>query len=267
MTRRRISAVIATFNRSAFLRSAIESALEQSLPCDELIVVDHGSTDDSREIVASFGDEVTYLSLEQDPLGRPAVSRNAGLRAANGDLICFLDDDDLWEAGKNKHQTEVFEQDPDVGLVCTDALKIDADGKILAESYLAHTSGASGFVLERLLKDNFVIASSVMAPRKALLEIGGFNEHSTLRAFEDYELWLRLASRHRVAFLTEQLVRYRVHEAKLSRPEIRHSFAGRGAAMRQSLRDPATRGHLPLILRAIVREQIRRLAHTVREMV
>lgn len=257
MTRPTVSAVIPTYNRSESLAAAIRSVLEQSRPCDEVIVVDHGSTDQTSDVLSAFDREVTAVRLSQDLLDRPAVSRNAGLRKATGDLICFLDDDDLWERDKVQIQLEALGQDSQVGLTCSDAHRVEADGRLVAGKYLAHTKGHSGWVLKELLRDNFVITSSVMARAELLRAVGGFNERLDLRGFEDYELWLRTASAVKFAFIAQPLVRYRLHETRLSNEMRADSFRGRRSAMRRALTFRRAQAHLPQFAIALLREGAR----------
>ncbi|HVF11949.1 MAG TPA: glycosyltransferase [Actinomycetota bacterium] len=254
-----VSAVITTFNRSETLARSIDSVLAQTRPCEELIVVDHGSEDQTSKVIASFGSRVRLVHLARDPLGRPAVSRNAGVRAASGSMVCFLDDDDIWEPNKIEIQLEASTRHPHVGLICSDALRIDADGSLMSERYLAQTSGFSGKALKQLLRDNFVITSSVMAPVELIKALGGFNEHPGLRAVEDYELWLRIAAIREVMFIPDPLVRYRIHDHKLSSQQSKDPFKGRRSAIRRAMSHAETRRYLPSFTAAICRDYLRSL--------
>lgn len=253
MSRPSISVVIPTFNRASLLREAIESVLGQTYPELEVVVVNHGSTDATPDVLASFGGSVVGLRLPADPGGCPAVARNAGLREARGELVAFLDDDDLWEPDKIGRQLQALSSFPEVVLVSSDAEQIDENGVDLGVRYLAHAAGAEGDAFERLVEDNVVIASSVLARRAALLEMGGFSEDPALRAVEDYHLWLRLAARHPFAFIPEPLVRYRVHGGRISGSGLRGALRARRRVLRRALRDPEVRKRASAVRGAIGR--------------
>ncbi|HEX4464390.1 MAG TPA: glycosyltransferase family A protein [Solirubrobacterales bacterium] len=109
-----ITAAIPVRDGEAYLAEAIESVLGQSRPCDQVIVVDNGSSDRSAEIAVGFGSAVEVV-----PEPRPGIgpARNAALRAARGDYLAFLDADDLWEADKTAVQLAAFEAEPRLQLV------------------------------------------------------------------------------------------------------------------------------------------------------
>lgn len=109
-----VTAAIPVRNGEAYLAEAIESVLAQSRPCDQVVVVDNGSTDRSAEIAAGFGDAVEVVSEPRPGIG---AARNAALRAARGDYLAFLDADDLWEAEKTALQLAAFEAEPGLQLV------------------------------------------------------------------------------------------------------------------------------------------------------
>lgn len=109
-----VTAAIPVRDGEAYLAEAIESVLVQSRPCDQVIVVDNGSTDRSAEIAAGFGSAVEVVSEPQPGIG---VARNAALRAVRGDYLAFLDADDLWEPEKTALQLAAFEAEPQLQLV------------------------------------------------------------------------------------------------------------------------------------------------------
>lgn len=112
----KISVIIPVHNGERYLPEAIRSVLNQTYPVAQLIVVDNGSTDRSAGAARSFGSSVTVL---HEPRIGPAQARNAGLRAASGDFIAFLDADDVWETGKLARQIDVFNARPNTALVFT----------------------------------------------------------------------------------------------------------------------------------------------------
>jgi glycosyltransferase involved in cell wall biosynthesis len=109
-----VSALIPLLDGERFVGEAIESALSQTLPCLEVVVVDNGSSDGGPDVVRSFGPPV---SLHEEPRRGIGFARNACLRAARGDFLAFLDDDDLWNPRKNELQLAAFEADGELDFV------------------------------------------------------------------------------------------------------------------------------------------------------
>lgn len=200
----RVSAVIPTYNRAAFLPAAVASIRDQTYPCDEVVIVDDGSSDNTAEVVAALGDGIRYV--RQANAG-PAAARNRGIREATGELVAFLDTDDRWLPNKLQRQVEIFQREPDVALVSADMAIEDAAGKRIVESNFARRGLRALFTEldgrpvpdapRRLLKVNFINTSTAVARRGVLLDLDGFD--TRLRFGEDLELWLRIAARHPIA--------------------------------------------------------------------
>lgn len=128
-----VSVLIPTYNRDYILGAAIESVLSQTYRPIEVIVVDDGSTDNTRALVGKFGPEVRYIYQENAGL---APARNTGLAAARGEFVAFQDSDDLWVPWKLQVQVAIMRRRPEVGLVWTDMTAIDPQGKVLRERHL-----------------------------------------------------------------------------------------------------------------------------------
>jgi glycosyltransferase involved in cell wall biosynthesis len=190
---------------------AVESALKQQIAQVEVIVVDDGSTDETADILTrSFGSRIHLLRLAN----RRGVgaARNAGIHIASGELLAFLDSDDLWLPGKLEAELRVFEQFPDAEAVVSDSLcfvegQADDDSRFERTGLLAAARGAVRWVseIEWLWTNsrNAVQMSSVILRRKALTEIGGALFAEDLRSCEDWEFQMRLYHRCRVAVLPE----------------------------------------------------------------
>src|ERR1019366_3526420 len=142
---------VPTFNRGYILGEAIQSILDQTYPHFELIVVDDGSTDDTADVVNSFKDTRVHLIQHPKNAGA-AAARNTGLAAAQGDLISFLDSDDLWNPNKLALETSFLQGHPEVDAVFTDLSKIDDERSVPSvartypafSKYLASTSAFDG---------------------------------------------------------------------------------------------------------------------------
>lgn len=192
----RVSVVIPTFNRSGQLLKAIASVLGQTYPVSEIIVVDDGSTDDTPEVLNKFAllnREVPIIIISQDNQGQSAA-RNSGIKVATGDLIAFLDDDDVWYPKKIERQLGVFLSYPQLELLgCASNILKLYDGLRLVR------------IREwTMLLRNWFATPTVVVRRTVLFECGGFPED--LRIAEDYALWLRIVGKHRCYFLNEKLV-------------------------------------------------------------
>jgi glycosyltransferase involved in cell wall biosynthesis len=199
----RVSVIIPTRNRSKLLQGAIESVLAQTYPHIEVIVVDDGSTDDTAEVVAQYAGRVTYLKQANQDV---AAARNTGIRAASGDYLTFLDDDDLILPTKIEHQVRVLVSRPKVGLVHCRFYYIDGDGNYLHKVGLR----PEGEVLHKLVRSNFVWVGAPLIHRHCLDQVGLFNEEIPITA--DWDMWLRIAQAgYRFGCVQEPLGAYRIH--------------------------------------------------------
>lgn len=201
-----VSVIIPTYNYARFLREAIDSALAQTRPALEVIVVDDGSTDGTRELLAEYGERIRVLSQQNQGV---AAARNAGIGAANGEYLAFLDSDDAWYPRKLELQMLRFEQEPQLGLVHCGAEIIDAEGRTLDTT----TGGMEGDVAEAMLRlDREVImpqGSSIVVPKRIAMDLGGFDVR--LPPSEDWDFCYRLATRYSIGYVPVALVRYRLH--------------------------------------------------------
>lgn len=202
----RISVVIPTYNHARWLPESIESALNQTLKPYEIIVVDDGSKDDTREVVGRF--PVKYVYQQNAGL---SAARNKGIEVASGDWVALLDADDVWLPTKLERQAQAITGEE----VCYCAtLRFFEDG---------HTDEPECFFGEEAMRilrhHNFIDPSSVLAKRDAFLRVGGFNK--SMPAGEDWEMWLKLAQTSRFVGVPERMLRYRVLGNSMSKnPEI-----------------------------------------------
>ncbi len=199
----RISVIIPNYNRAHLLVKAIKSALDQQCPPEEILVCDDGSTDQSKSEVLKMKDpRVKWMDTGRH--GRPAIPRNAGVRASKGNWLAFLDNDDEWLPDKLSKQVAVLEKHNAAVAVCTNANKI-TDGKF--SPYFENHSERK-LTFESLVVSNEIICSSVLANKDVIIKCGGFPETPALRALEDYALWLRMSCFGDIYFAGKPFVNY-----------------------------------------------------------
>lgn len=203
-----VSVIIPTFNRAQTIARAVDSVLAQSDPAVELIVVDDGSTDDTRALLEN---RVGVTLISQSNQGVSAA-RNAGIKAASGEWIAFLDSDDEWLPEKLKKQKQALWRSQQK--IChTDEIWIRNGVRVNPKHKHKKPDGE---VFEASLPLCCVSPSSIVLHRSVLDAVGVFDE--SLPACEDYDLWLRLFSRYPVTLVDEPLlVKYGGHDDQLSR--------------------------------------------------
>jgi glycosyltransferase involved in cell wall biosynthesis len=205
-----VSVIVPTYNRAWCLREAVDSVLAQEFKRFELIVVDDGSTDETPALLQEYGDSIRGLCQKNRGV---SAARNAGIAAARGDLIAFLDSDDIWLRGKLACQVEFFRQHPDAFICQTEELWVK-NGRRMNPGRRHRKRG--GMIFEPSLELCLVSPSAVML-RKALFDhVGRFDER--LPACEDYDLWLRVSCRFSVGLIeTPCIVKRGGHADQLSR--------------------------------------------------
>jgi glycosyltransferase involved in cell wall biosynthesis len=199
----RVSVIIPTYNRSKLLRVAVESALAQTYPNIEVIVVDDGSTDDTAAVMAQYAGQAIYLKQANQDV---AAARNTGIRTASGEYLTFLDDDDMILRTKIERQVQVLTSHPRVGLVHCRFYHIDEDGDLLSKIGPL----PAGAVLKELLCRNFIWAGAPLVRRRCLEQVGLFDE-GIPAICADWDMWLRIAQAgYPFACVQEPLGAYRV---------------------------------------------------------
>ena len=205
-----VSVIIPNYNHTKFIRGAIHSALNQTYPRFEIIIVDDGSTDNSREVVSEFGNRVHYIWQENQGL---AGARNTGIRAARGEFIGLLDADDLWQPNFLDVMIALADKHPDAAVYYCCARGMDITGQDLSQIF-GGPPIPSASLFHSLLRANFLIPSTIMMRRFVAINAGLFDQ--ALRSCEDWDLWLRLLPDHDFVGTSACLVRYRLHGSSLS---------------------------------------------------
>ena len=209
-----VSIIVPVYNGEAFLEATLDSALGQSYPNIEVIVVDDGSRDRSAAIVEARAARDPRLRLIRQANSGVAAARNRGIEVSGGEFVAPLDADDLWDPSKIERQVaRMLERGEDTGLVYTWWLWIDSDGVVLDYSPQWRIEGASA---DALLQVNYIGCASIPLFRRShLTAVGGYDE--TLReGCEDWDLSLRMAERARVAVVPAVLVAYRRRRDSMS---------------------------------------------------
>jgi glycosyltransferase involved in cell wall biosynthesis len=212
-----VSVIIPTYNGEQYILDAVNSALQQTHAPMEIIVVDDGSQEDILRILSPVSSCITYI--RQDNAG-PAAARNRGIRAAHGEFIAFLDDDDLWHPAKIEVQMRWMHQDPDCGLVYSFPTQIDERGSILSNGIPDCPSGNAYY---DLLRSSPIITPSVTLLRASVLENTGYFDESVY-IWEDYDLWLRISKAYSVRYCSDAVIYYRQTNSGISKNYYRFVY-------------------------------------------
>jgi glycosyltransferase involved in cell wall biosynthesis len=204
----RITVIIPAYNSGRFIAEALDSALGQSVAPAQIIVINDGSTDDTRDRLLAYQDRITVI--DQANHGA-AAARNAGLRIATGDFIAFLDADDVWHRRKLEAQLEVLRSRPEIQLIGTETFEYPCAD----EPEFCDNAGVEDVSLDRLLVRNYFTASSIMIRREMVQRVGEFD--TTVSSTEDFDYWQRAAQVGVVANLKSRLTGYRQVAGSLSR--------------------------------------------------
>ncbi len=209
----RTSIVIPTRNRAEMVVEAVTSVLSTQGPCRQVVVVDDGSTDHTREALSRFGNEIVVV----DGGGRgKGNARNAGVRRAEGEWIAFLDDDDLFlPEGLEKLENTLAAAPAEVGVVYGRPQYIRTDPSNPLVAQLPEGHGEEGWVFPRLLAGSFMVTGTMLVRRSVVLEVGGMDP--TLPYVQDYELWLRISANCRFRHVDADICRVRLHATNSTR--------------------------------------------------
>ena len=211
----RVSVIIPTYNAAPFIARTLNSILEQDFSDLEVVVVDDGSTDDTTVIVDGFESRVRLIRQQNAGV---AAARNRAIAEARGDLIAFLDHDDVWYPGKLRRQVALLDSRPEVGVVYGNAQFIDLEDKRMW-TYLSAPRLHRGRVLLPLFLDCFIPLLTAVVRTKLIARIGAFSPRWHIA--EDYDLFLRAAEVTEVDYVDGIVAGYRIHPGNLSRSYAR----------------------------------------------
>lgn len=218
-----VSVIIPCYNGEKFISEAIESVLNQTYQNWELIIVDDGSKDKSKEIIRQYcatDNRITYIQHKKNK-GIP-FARNTGIKNSNGEYIALLDQDDKWLPKKLAMQLDKFYMSKhEIGLVFGNINTVDSYGNVIYKAKNIkinfETINQRNLIIHLFLNP-FIPSITVMFKRKCLKEVGGFDEN-ILWGGDDYELWLRFANKFKFAYINKVLGIRRLHDNNYSRSE------------------------------------------------
>ncbi len=208
----KVSVIIISYNRAQLLKVAMQTVFDQTFEDFELLIIDDGSPDDTENTVKAFHDpRLRYIKHAQNQ--GEGAARNSGVQHAEGEYIAFLDDDDEWLPNKLQLQVELLDAQPKhVGFVHSALINFYADtGEEVEKKRPVET--VSGKVFDRLLQDNFVILSTVMARKECFDAAGPFD--LSIPAGLDYDMWVRISQNYEFAYIDTPLIKYRIHRNNL----------------------------------------------------
>jgi len=216
----KVSVIIPTYNRAEFIVKSIESVLSQTRPVDEIIVVDDGSTDNTKQVINSkFGKHVKYVWQEN---AGPAAARNTGIRYSTGDWLALIDSDDVWTPHKNERECNFISENSGTEFLFShmgvffndniDSAKKEIKNERVCKYFETNNKDAKES-FSYLIEENIVPTSSTFFKKECLNRTGTFNEN--LKSGEDLDLWLRLSLYCKVGFLNEVLIFRRRHNDNL----------------------------------------------------
>ena len=216
-----VSVVMSAYNAEKYLRPAIESILAQTFTDFEFIIIDDGSTDSTRGIIAEYAgrDDRIVLIPNGNNLGL-TPSLNKGLDAARGELIARMDADDISYPQRLEKQIEYMTGNPDVCLVAASYERIDENGEILSRESMAPGKERLRAMMRKTCS---IVHGSVMYRRKPILDLGKYREYCLHN--EDYDLWLRIVDKHDIDILPDILYKFRITSQSIAfakRDEMEH---------------------------------------------
>lgn len=208
-----VSVIIPTYNRAIYVVEAIESVLAQTYKDFEIIVVDDGSTDDTKKVLEPYMNRIVYIHQKNQ---KQAAARNTGIHRATGQYIAFLDSDDLWLPKKLEVQVDYMEAHPEIGMAHTGFLlqEESPSGTILKE-WPYTKQWPSGNIFLELFLEPMVNTSTVLARRECFDAAGLFDPQ--LNWAEDYHMWWRIARNFPIGYIDKPLEIKRVHNTNLTK--------------------------------------------------
>jgi len=210
----KVSVVIPTYNRAYLLPRTIKSVLNQTFQDFELIIVDDGSTDNTKEVVEDFQKQDSRIKyIWQENSGGPAKPKNTGIKNSKGEFLAFLDSDDEWLPEKLEKQLELFEKDKKLGIVGCGAFYINDNTKKTIINRIKRCENKNYFI--NFLSGTFLgSSSSIIISKDVFNNIGLYDESFSVA--DDWDLYLRIIPKYNFDFIDEPLFNYYIHDNNIS---------------------------------------------------
>ncbi len=212
-----VSVIIPTYNSAKFLPETIESVLGQTYQDFELIIIDDGSTDHTKEVIASYlKDHPQKIKYFYQKNSGVSAARNHGMQAAKGSFIAIIDSDDLWFPGRLMEGMKMMDAHPNVGLVHSNVINITEEGKPF-NIISRNKKFLSGYISDYIfLRKADILCPTVLFRKECCDRLGGFDHNLATLGCEDRELWIRIAKQYEIAFIDKPLAYYRVRSDSMS---------------------------------------------------
>ena len=210
-----VSIVIPCFNHAKYLYSSLESALQQTIPPLEIIVIDDGSTDDTKSVATSFPN-VKYYFQNNSGL---SSARNTGIKKAQGDFILFNDADDTLPKTALEYHLKCYSANPDCILISGPNIRIDESGEPLPYKILPDGPVTNDSYESLLIKNYIGMPGTALVKRDALMAVGGYDE--SLDSCEDFDIYLKLAKNNQFGYHTNVSGHYRTSTNSMSSDSIK----------------------------------------------
>lgn len=208
MSKPLVSVVIPSYNRADYVPMTLDSVLAQSFEDFELVFIDDGSTDQTKEIVEAYAQKDSRVKYFHQENSERAVARSYGISLAQGKYICLVDSDDLWYPEKLAEQLKVMEEHPHVVLCYASVNRIDFDNERV-QAAARQQQGSSGYVFEDLLMRNFIPSVTPMIRAEVAKNIG--SQVTEFIPYEDWDFWLRISKEGEFYHIEKPLGDYRLH--------------------------------------------------------
>lgn len=246
-----LSIIIPVYNAQGYIVETIQSILNQGIENFELLLIDDGSTDNSRELIKPYiNNNIRYFFQENS--GGPAAPRNFGIRQSAGDVIILFDSDDIMLPMKLSKTDEIFSNNPDIFFLFNNFASINEKGQVLNDSFLSQYTGLSGIVQKnpfseyhliesklaylQLSRSNFIGTSGVSFRREVVEKLGYFDED--LKNGDDRDMWFRIARSYDLVYMPEVLHYYRIREGSISSRATTQNCLNRIAVLKRQFSLP-----------------------------
>lgn len=197
-----VDVIIPVYNNASYLKDALNSCLKQTYKTFKVFVIDDNSTEDIQFVINKFNNlmDITYIKNSQNY--GPSKSRNIGISKGKGELISFLDSDDIWSEDKLMRSVNIFYLDKSIGMTCGN-YRVWVNRNEFRPPFYKNKINID---FNRLKRVNLVASGSVTVRRRVLEDVGTFNED--YKVAEDYDLWIRISKKYKIHYINEVLYFY-----------------------------------------------------------